>query len=159
MEYESIDNCIINDSDITTKIDTDLLQNCSKLNVDDFTILKLIGKGSYGKVFLVKKNGSDEILAMKTLKKKDMKIRHQELHIKTERKIMEMINHPFIIKLRYAFQNNKKLYLISDFCQGGELFYHMQKIGRFNVKATKFYVAQIVLALEHLHSLDIIYRE
>lgn len=131
----------------------------NKLKVDDFTILKVIGKGSYGKVVLVKKRESEEILAMKILKKKEMIVRNQVLHIKTERRIMEMIDHPFIIKLEYAFQNRQKLYLLTKFCPGGELFFHIQKIQRFNEESTKFYAAQIILALELLHSKDIIYRE
>lgn len=130
-----------------------------RLNVDDFTILKVIGRGSYGKVLLVKKKNTEEILAMKILKKKEMIVRNQVLHIKTERKIMEIVDHPFIIKLEYAFQNKQKLYLLSKFCPGGELFFHIQKIQRFNEDATRFYASQIVLALEFLHSKDIIYRE
>lgn len=148
--------------DIHMKIDSEFsstIQNFRKMKVDDFTILKVIGRGSYGKVLLVKKNDTEEILAMKILKKKEMIIRNQVIHIKNERKIMEMLDHPFIIKLKYAFQNRQKLYLLTDFCPGGELFFHLQKIQRFNEEATKFYAAQIVLALECLHSQDIIYRE
>jgi len=148
--------------DIHMKIETDLsytVDNFKKMKVDDFTILKVIGRGSYGKVLLVKKNNTEEILAMKILKKKEMIIRNQVIHIKNERKIMEIIDHPFIIKLKYAFQNRQKLYLLTDFCPGGELFFHIQKIKRFNEEAAKFYAAQIILALECLHSNDIIYRE
>ena len=147
--------------DINMLIDSEITSSFmnSKLKVDDFTILKVIGRGSYGKVLLVKKIDTEEILAMKILKKKEMMVRNQVIHIKTERRIMEMINHPFIIKLEYAFQNKHKLYLLTKFCPGGELFYHMQKIQRFNEEAARFYIAQIILALEVLHSYDIIYRE
>ena len=148
--------------DIHTKIDKDFskqVNNFKKLKVDDFTIIKVIGRGNYGKVLLVKKNDTDEILAMKILRKREMIIRNQVIHIKNERKIMEILNHPFIIKLKYAFQNRQKLYLLTDFCPGGELFFHIQKIKRFNEEATKFYAAQIIMALECLHSKDIIYRE
>ena len=147
--------------DINMLIDSEITSSFinSKLKVDDFTILKVIGRGSYGKVLLVKKIDTEEILAMKILKKKEMMVRNQVIHIKTERRIMEMINHPFIIKLQYAFQNKHKLYLLTKFCSGGELFYHMQKIQRFNEESARFYIAQIVLAIEALHSYDIIYRE
>lgn len=131
----------------------------NKLSINDFTIRKVIGKGSYGKVLLVKKNDTGIVYAMKVLKKKAMIKRNQVQHIKAERQIMEIINHPFIIKLRYAFQNNAKLYLVMDFCPGGELFYHIQRVERFNEEAVKFYGAQLVLALEHLHKNNIIYRE
>ena len=149
------------EQEIHTKVDDDLSSKTlkTKMTVDDFTIIKVIGRGSYGKVLLVKKNNTSEILAMKILKKKEMVIRNQILHVKNERKIMEMVDHPFIIKLKYAFQNRHKLYLLTDFCPGGELFFHIQKIQRFNEEATKFYAAQIILALECLHSADIVYRE
>ena len=130
-----------------------------KLTVNDFTTLKVIGKGSYGKVLLVKKNDDNKVYAMKILKKKAMIKRNQVNHIKTERRIMELIDHPFIVKLRYAFQTPQKLYFIMDYCPGGELFFHIQKVERFNEDAAKFYGAQIALALDHLHKNNIIYRE
>ena len=129
------------------------------MTVDDFTSLKLIGKGSYGKVFLVQKKDDQKIYAMKILKKKAMIKRNQVNHIKTERKIMELIDHPFIVKLIYAFQTAQKLYMVMDYCPGGELFYHIQRVERFNEEAVKFYGAQLVLAIEHLHKNNIIYRE
>jgi protein-serine/threonine kinase len=130
-----------------------------KMTVDDFTSLKLIGKGSYGKVFLVQKKDDQKIYAMKILKKKAMIKRNQVNHIKTERKIMELIDHPFIVKLIYAFQTAQKLYMVMDYCPGGELFYHIQRVERFNEEAVKFYGAQLVLALDHLHKNNIIYRD
>ena len=129
------------------------------MTVDDFTSLKLIGKGSYGKVFLVQKKDDQKIYAMKILKKKAMIKRNQVNHIKTERKIMELIDHPFIVKLIYAFQTAQKLYMVMDYCPGGELFYHIQRVERFNEEAVKFYGAQLVLALDHLHKNNIKYRE
>jgi serum/glucocorticoid-regulated kinase 2 len=131
----------------------------NKLTIDDFTILKVVGKGSYGKVLLVKKNDDNKTLAMKVLKKKHMIKRNQVQHTKTERSILELVKHPFIIQLKYAFQNEAKLYFVVDYCPGGELFFHIQKVERFNEEAVKFYSSQMVLALEHLHSLNVIYRE
>jgi len=131
----------------------------NKLSIDDFTVIKVVGKGSYGKVLLVKKNDDNTTLAMKVLKKKYMIKRNQVEHTKTERSILELVKHPFIIQLRYAFQTQVKLYFVVDYCPGGELFFHIQKVERFNEEATKFYASQMVLALEHLHSLNVIYRE
>ena len=130
-----------------------------KLTINDFTTLKVIGKGSYGKVLLVEKKDDKKKYAMKILKKKAMIKRNQVNHIKTERRIMELIDHPFIVKLRYAFQNPQKLYMVMDYCPGGELFFHIQRVERFNEEAVKFYGAQLVLALDHLHKNNIIYRE
>mmetsp|Transcript_762 Transcript_762/g.92 ORF Transcript_762/g.92 Transcript_762/m.92 type:complete len:155 (+) Transcript_762:192-656(+) len=76
-----------------------------------------------------------------------------------ERSILEKVNHHYIVKLRYAFQSKSKLYLILDYCPGGELFYHISRNRYFDEARTKFYAACIILALEHLHSLDIIYRD
>ena len=142
-------------------IDSDEIQKITnnKLTINDFSIIKVIGKGSYGKVLLVKKNDDDKVYAMKVLKKKAMIKRNQVEHIKAERKIMELVDHPFIVKLKYAFQNPSKLYLVMDYCPGGELFFHIQRVERFNEEAVKFYGAQLVLAIEHLHKNNIIYRE
>jgi len=131
----------------------------NKLSLDDFLMLNVIGKGSYGKVLLVRKKEDQNIYAMKILKKKNMIKRKQVDHINTERKIMEVIDNQFIVKLRYAFQTNQKLYLVTDYCPGGELFYHIQKVGKFNEEAAKFYAAQLVLAIEHLHKNNIVYRD
>ena len=142
-------------------IDSDEIQKITnnKLTINDFSIIKVIGKGSYGKVLLVKKNDEDKVYAMKVLKKKAMIKRNQVEHIKAERKIMELVDHPFIVKLKYAFQNPSKLNLVMDYCPGGELFFHIQRVERFNEEAVKFYGAQLVLAIEHLHKNNIIYRE
>ena len=77
----------------------------------------------------------------------------------TERQVLEMVKHPFIIQLKYAFQNAKKLYFVLEYCPGGELFYHLQRAQRFDEVITRFYVTQIVLAMKKLHSVDVIYRD
>lgn len=129
------------------------------LSIDDFTLLKVVGKGSYGTVMLARKNDTQEVLAIKMLKKTYLKKRKQEVHTKTERFILETIQHPFIVNLKYAFQNAEKLYFCLEFCPGGELFFHLQRVENFDEEVTRFYSAQMVLALEHLHKHDIIYRD
>jgi len=69
------------------------------------------------------------------------------------------VKHPFIVSLRYAFQSRSKLYIVLDYCAGGELFFHLGKQGRFDEHRTRFYAGEIVLALEHLHELGIVYRD
>ena len=98
-----------------------------KISVDDFSALRVIGKGSYGKVLLVEKIDDKKVYAMKILKKKAMIKRNQVAHIKAERRIMELVDHPFIVKLIYAFQTPQKLYMIMDYCPGGELFYLLKR--------------------------------
>jgi len=98
-------------------------------------------------------------LQMKILKKKYMIKKNQVEHTKTERQILELIDHPFIIKLKYAFQTPEKLYFIMDYCPGGEIFFHIQRVERFNEDAARFYAAQLVIAIAHLHENNIIYRD
>lgn len=131
----------------------------NKITIDDFLILKVVGKGSYGKVLLVRKKDDEQIYAMKVLKKKYMRKKNQVEHIKTERQILELMDFAFIIKLKFAFQNEHKLYLVMDYCPGGELFFHIQRVERFNEEAVKFYAAQLILAIDYLHRNNIIYRE
>ena len=127
--------------------------------MEDFTLLKMIGKGSYGKVLLVKKNDSDEVFAMKMLKKEYIARRNQIEHTRTERSILEKVNHPFVVKLRYAFQNPKKLYFVLEYCPGGELFFHLSRAGKFEEPRAIFYAACVTLALEHLHRINVVYRD
>ena len=90
------------------------------------------------------------VYAMKTLRKDAIVERNQVVHTKAERAILEKIRHPNIVSLRYAFQSPDKLYMILDYVNGGELFFHLKKTGRFTEDRVRFYVAQIVLALGHL---------
>ena len=131
----------------------------AKLGINDFTLLKVIGKGSYGKVMLVRKIDTGEMLAIKMLKKDYIERRNQIFHTKTERNVLARVNHPFIVKLKYAFQNPKKLYFVLEFCAGGELFFHLSRERTFSEPRAKFYAGCIVLAIEHLHERNIIYRE
>ncbi|CAG9315733.1 unnamed protein product [Blepharisma stoltei] len=131
-------------------------RNCS---VNDFELLKVIGKGRYGKVLLVKKIITGELFAMKILKKKYIAECRQIEHTRTERKILASVDHPYIVKFFYAFQSNERLYLILEYCSGGELFFHLNRARRFDEQRVKFYSACLVLAIEHLHSKNIIYRD
>lgn len=130
-----------------------------KVGLDDFELLTVIGRGSFGKVMRVKHKETGEILAMKVLRKEMIVKENMVSHTKNEKNILQMINHPYICRLRYAFQTPEKLYLVLDFLSGGELFYHLKEETKFDVERAKFYTAQIVLALEHLHKNDIIYRD
>uniref|UniRef100_A0A452IZ31 Ribosomal protein S6 kinase n=1 Tax=Gopherus agassizii TaxID=38772 RepID=A0A452IZ31_9SAUR len=132
-----------------------------KADPSQFELLKVLGQGSFGKVFLVKKiSGSDarQLYAMKVLKKATLKVRDR-VRTKMERDILVEVNHPFIVKLHYAFQTEGKLYLILDFLRGGDLFTRLSKEVMFTEEDVKFYLAELALALDHLHSLGIIYRD
>ena len=126
---------------------------------DDFEPLCVVGKGSFGIVMQVKKKDSGEIFAMKRMNKKLILREGLVPHMKAEMNILGMINHPFIVKLHYAFQTQDSLYLILDFLSGGEVFYHLSQVGTFSESRAKYYCGQIGVSLGHLHSLGIIYRD
>lgn len=135
----------------------------TKVGPEDFQLLKVLGKGGYGKVFQVRKvsgKDSNKIFAMKVLKKATI-IRNQKdtAHTKAERNILEAVKSPFICDLQYAFQTGGKLYLILEYLSGGELFMHLEREGIFMEDTAAFYLAEIVVALEHLHRQGIIYRD
>ena len=129
-----------------------------KISINDFTLIALIGEGNFGKVYQVKKKDTNKIYAMKVLVKQKLKDSGQFEHTITERSVLQYVEHPFLVTLRFAFQTDDKLYMVMDFVNGGELFFHLRKSKRFSEDRSKFYAAEIFLAIEHLHSLNIIYR-
>ena len=130
-----------------------------KLTFHDFDKLKVLGKGSFGEVLLVKLKANDKYYAMKILTKKQVKLRHQEVHTKAERDLMVKINCPFIVNIKFAFQDTEKLYIITEFMQGGEMFFHLHKERRFSNEKTRFYIIEIILAIEFLHKNKMLYRD
>ncbi|CAJ0585987.1 unnamed protein product, partial [Mesorhabditis spiculigera] len=134
-----------------------------KVGKGDFELLSLLGKGGFAKVFQVRKtSGPDEgtLYAMKVLKKATL-VQNQKdtAHVKSERHILEAVRNPFICSLHYAFQTEGKLYLVLEYLSGGELFACLEKEGIFPERTAAFYLAEITLALEHLHRNGIIYRD
>ena len=130
-----------------------------KLTFNDFEKLKVLGKGSFGEVLLVKLKANNKYYAMKILTKKQVKLRHQEVHTKAERDLMVRINCPFIVNIKFAFQDQVKLYIITEFMQGGEMFFHLHKEKRFSNEKTRFYIIEIILAIEFLHKNKMLYRD
>lgn len=100
-----------------------------------------------------------QLFAMKILRKSHLVRRRQIERTRTERKVLSVVNHPFIMKLHYAFQTPDKLYLVLDYCPGGELFFHLSRFRRFPERVARFYAAELLLALGHLHKRGIIYRD
>jgi serum/glucocorticoid-regulated kinase 2 len=130
------------------------------VTVDDFELLQVVGKGAFGKVFLVRrKNREKTIYAMKVLLKSHIFHKNQVEHTAAERRILAGIDHPYLVRLRYAFQTSKKLYMVMDYYAGGSLFFHLRKQRRFSIDQARFYSAQLCLALTYLHSHDIVYRD
>merc|ERR1719444_518980 len=96
---------------------------------------------------------------MKMLRKEDVVKRNQVEHTRTERSVLESVSHPFIVTLHFAFQTPKKLYLVMEYCPAVSFFFHLSRAGRFSEGRCKFYSAEIILAIEYLHSLTVIYRD
>ncbi|KAF9563708.1 Pkinase-domain-containing protein [Agrocybe pediades] len=126
----------------------------------DFEFLKLIGRGTFGKVFQVRKKDTKRIYAMKVLSKKEIVAKKEVAHTIGERKILQRsLESPFLVGLKFSFQTDTDLYLVTDFKSGGELFWHLQRETRFSEERARFYIAELILALEHLHKYNIVYRD
>ena len=131
----------------------------SKICISDFQIEKVLGEGAFGKVTLVTKKDTGQLYAMKSLRKEMIEQRNQRNHTRTEREILGEVHCPFIVQLRFAFQTTEKLFMVMDFVNGGELFFHLRKDLKFSEDRTRFYSAEILTALEYLHKQGIIYRD
>ncbi|ORY30378.1 proliferation-associated serine/threonine protein kinase [Naematelia encephala] len=129
------------------------------LTIDSFELLKVIGKGSFGKVMQVRKRDTLRIYALKTIRKAHIVSRSEVTHTLAERTVLAQVNCPFIVPLKFSFQSTEKLYLVLAFINGGELFHHLQREGKFNETRSRFYAAELLMALEHLHSFNVVYRD
>lgn len=129
------------------------------LKIEDFELLKVVGKGSFGKVMQVKKKDTHRIYALKTIRKAHIISRSEVAHTLAERSVLSQINNPFIVPLKFSFQSPEKLYLVLAFVNGGELFHHLQKEQRFDINRSRFYTAELLCALECLHGFNVIYRD
>uniref|UniRef100_A0A8C2E493 Ribosomal protein S6 kinase n=1 Tax=Cyprinus carpio TaxID=7962 RepID=A0A8C2E493_CYPCA len=149
---------------LTVVESANLTGHVERVGIENFELLKVLGTGAYGKVFLVRKvsgHDSGKLYAMKVLKKATIvqKAKTAE-HTRTERQVLEHIRQsPFLVTLHYAFQTDTKLHLILDYVNGGELFTHLVQRVRFKEQEVTLYSGEIVLALEHLHKLGIVYRD
>jgi serine/threonine protein kinase len=159
----------ISNSFVSSSLVVDRNPNSSyKPKLSDFEPIKVLGKGSYGKVLLVREISTGKLFAQKQLKKASLIINENtnevhELNYRrtlNEKTILEMVNHPNIVKLYYAFQDNNKVYLILEYLDGGELFHHLAQERFMSEKSASYYIAQMILALRYLHcNLKVIYRD
>lgn len=130
---------------------------------DDWLFVNTLGTGTFGRVFLVRPQGRPahdaSFYAMKVLQKSEVVRLRQVEHINNERRILQAVRHPFIVSLYASFQTRTNLFMCLEYVPGGELFSHLRKAVKFSNDVTRFYAAEILLAIEHLHSLNIIYRD
>ncbi|KAF1961745.1 Pkinase-domain-containing protein [Byssothecium circinans] len=130
-----------------------------KYTLQDFTIQRTLGTGSFGRVHLVQSKHNQRFYAVKVLKKAQVVKMKQVEHTNDERRMLQQVKHPFLITLWGTFQDSKNLYMVMDFVEGGELFSLLRKSQRFPNPVAKFYAAEVTLALDYLHAQNIIYRD
>ncbi|CAO1637064.1 unnamed protein product [Sympodiomycopsis kandeliae] len=131
----------------------------TRLGLDDFRTVKVIGKGAFGEVRLVQKVDTGKIYAMKTLRKSEMFKKDQLAHVRAERDVLAESNSPWVVQLFYSFQDSAYLYLLMEFLPGGDLMTMLIKYDTFSEDVTRFYMAECVLALEGIHKLGFIHRD
>ena len=139
--------------------DTTVVNEEENVEFSSFSIMEEIGSGSFGIVYKVNKISTGQIFAMKSLSKVALQKQKQLKYAISECKIMKQLNHPFIVPLFYAFQTPKYLYLILELCPNGDLLGLLEKKGVIEETIARFYLAEVLLALEYLHESDIIYRD
>ncbi|KAF4689638.1 hypothetical protein FOZ60_001333 [Perkinsus olseni] len=132
------------------------LVNKDKVSLEDFVLIKVIGKGSYGKVMLVRYKKDNNVYAMKMLRKENVMKRNQVEHTRTERNVLETVSHPFIVESGVRVPDSKEALFHTG---GGELFFHLSRAQRFSENRCRFYASEILLAIEYLHKYDIVYRD
>lgn len=138
----------------------DLICKGDEVGIDDFEVMNVVGRGTFGKVYQVRKRGSpDEIYAMKVMRKDMIVEKGHADYIVSEKEILMKADHPFIVKLRYSFQTKYRLYLVLDFANGGHLFFQLRQHGLFREDLARIYAAEIISAVAYLHAHGIMHRD
>ena len=130
-----------------------------KVSLTDFSLIKTIGKGAFGKVVICRNKSDGKVYAMKQMKKKEMRKKNQVAHIKAERDVLALADSEWVVKLAYSFQDRKNLYLIMEFLAGGDLMSVLMKKDILEEPTTRFYVAELALAINFVHGLNYIHRD
>jgi tRNA A-37 threonylcarbamoyl transferase component Bud32 len=124
-----------------------------------FALLQVLGRGGFGKITLVERTRDAMRFAMKTLDKSEVSRHRMRGRVELERQVMEDLSHPFLVHCHYAFETPSKLYMIMDYLQGGDLLHWLTAEDRFPESRAMQYSAEVLLALEHLHSLGLAHRD
>ncbi|KDP38482.1 hypothetical protein JCGZ_04407 [Jatropha curcas] len=130
-----------------------------RTSIDDFEIIKPISRGAFGKVFLARKRITGDLFAIKVLKKLDMLRKNDVQRILAERNILITVRNPFVVRFFYSFTCRDNLYLVMEYLNGGDLYSLLRKVGCLEEDVARIYIAELVLALEYLHSLGIVHRD
>lgn len=130
-----------------------------RTSIDDFEMIKPISRGAYGKVFLARKRTTGDLFAIKVLKKLDMIRKNDIERILAERNILITVRNPFVVRFFYSFTCRDNLYLVMEYLNGGDLYSLLRKVGCLEEDIARTYIAELVLALEYLHSMGIVHRD
>lgn len=130
-----------------------------KVTVFDFEPIKIIGKGAFGEVRVVRHKASGEVYAMKKLNKTEMLYKNQVQHVKAERNVLATVENPWIVELKYSFQDDKNLYLVMEYLGGGDLMTLLIRKNILSEAEAKFYIAECILAIESIHKMNYIHRD
>lgn len=141
------------DGDVAGKI---WFEGCK---IQDFRLGRILGTGSFGRVSLSYHIATNQVCAIKSLSKASIVKTKQVSHVKQEKGILHRIDFPFIVNLLGYCQDEKNVHLVLEYVCGGEFFTYLRTTGRFDENTTRFYAAQVLLAFEHIHNMDIIYRD
>lgn len=135
------------------------LKSSQEYKKDDFQMLRTLGMGAFGRVFLARMIKTDKYYAVKVLEKSRVVKSKQVKHALNEKRILQALNHPFSVHLEYSYQDNSYLYMALPFVSGGEMFSHLRKMKKFEEVLSQFYTAQVLLAFEYLHYCSMIFRD
>eukprot|EP01132_Coremiostelium_polycephalum_P000692 gene692-853_t len=150
---------LVGNPSVSVHIKLSYTNSTKKVYVNDFVFLRMIGKGAFGQVNLVKKVDTGRLYAMKIIKKDRCLDMNAVGHTFTERKLLKKYYHPFIVGLKYSFQTQDSLCMVLDYIGGGELFYHISEQETFSEETARFYISQIMMAIGFLHEHGVIYRD
>lgn len=125
----------------------------------DLEMKATLGKGAFGRVKLVRHRPTGELFALKCMAKVEIVKQRLQDHVINERNCMQMVAHPFILKLHNMYQDKRFVYLLLELCLGGELFTFLRKAKRFGEKASRFYAASVVSAFQEIHNKSLAYRD
>ena len=130
-----------------------------KFTIYDYESISIIGRGAFGEVHVCKEKSTGKIVAIKKIKKDVLEMKNQILHIRNEQLLMKKLNSPWIVDLIASFQEGNFLYLIMEYCQGGDLMNLLIKKDIFTEEEAKFYTAELILCIEAIHNINCIHRD
>ncbi|KAG4400657.1 hypothetical protein GLYMA_07G103400v4 [Glycine max] len=155
----TVDDDLLEDDVVRSLRTSPIHSSRDRTSIDDFEIIKPISRGAFGRVFLAKKRTTGDLFAIKVLKKADMIRKNAVESILAERDILITVRNPFVVRFFYSFTCRENLYLVMEYLNGGDLYSLLRNLGCLDEEVARVYIAEVVLALEYLHSLHVVHRD